>query len=408
MKKGTLELIKTKKLARRLNIPIYAAGGILQSLWMETERNAPSGDIGRFSNEDIAMAIYWDGEPDALINALLECGWLDAAPDDCGRLIVHDWPDHCEDRLHMNLARATKLFADGTVPKFSKLTSAERETVKAAFVEAYGPDVFERKPALQADESEQEGSCANKSAQKRTKAPYLNLNRYLNRYPGRIPRVRACVHARACEDDPSGESSPESVRPKDAECEYKIQDTELANDTRDPKSPPGDIDPLEWGKACALAHLIETTPGPDGPLNGANGVIRPKAIYYLLERCDTGFEMSGAQAMWTIEALCSRWSETKALTEIMADVRRYPHAPIPKPNGASGKPFSCIAKAFRLLNAKGQFDKAKATAERAAKSKNANKGDLRTFEERMRPYTHASGKKSSVEPQAKKTGHSEG
>jgi hypothetical protein len=43
---------------------------------------------------DIADGIGWDGDPDQLVNALVQSGWLDECS--CHRLRVHDWPEHAD------------------------------------------------------------------------------------------------------------------------------------------------------------------------------------------------------------------------------------------------------------------------------------------------------------------------
>jgi hypothetical protein len=94
MKIATIEKLKFKRLQRRLELPLWQAVGLLESLWKVTYRNAPAGDIGRLSNEDIAAAIEWKGDADELVAALVECRWLDE--DDIHRLLIHDWEEECE------------------------------------------------------------------------------------------------------------------------------------------------------------------------------------------------------------------------------------------------------------------------------------------------------------------------
>ncbi len=97
MKRTSLHHTKTKKLARRLSIPHYAAVGILESLWHLTARETPAGNIGKLSNEDIALWIDWSEDPDRLIDVLVACEWLDRDTD--ARLVVHDWMEHCDDAV---------------------------------------------------------------------------------------------------------------------------------------------------------------------------------------------------------------------------------------------------------------------------------------------------------------------
>jgi len=126
VKRGTPEHPKTKALARRLGVPWPMAVGTLELLWHFTARYAPAGDIGRFPDEAIAAAVGWpeNRDPAELVRALCDCGWLDPHPEH--RLMIHDWPDHCEDAVHVFLARRGLTFACGKPPKTSKLSKSER------------------------------------------------------------------------------------------------------------------------------------------------------------------------------------------------------------------------------------------------------------------------------------------
>ena len=73
MKLGATESIKFKKLKMRLKLPHWQAVGLLESIWMFTARNAPLGDIGRHSDEDIAAAIEWSGDPQEMVGAMIHC-----------------------------------------------------------------------------------------------------------------------------------------------------------------------------------------------------------------------------------------------------------------------------------------------------------------------------------------------
>ncbi len=106
MKLGATDSIKFKKLKMRLGLPHWQAVGLLESVWRFVERDAPLGDIGRHPDDDIAAAIEWTGDPSELIQALVECRWLDRSEDH--RLVVHDWADHMPTWLVGNLKRHGK------------------------------------------------------------------------------------------------------------------------------------------------------------------------------------------------------------------------------------------------------------------------------------------------------------
>lgn len=108
MKTLTPDSMKFKKLQRRLRVSKCLTVGTLELLWLATAKSAPDGGIGRFTNEEIAIECDWDGDPDELVTALLECGWLDQHAD-C-RLVVHDWADHAPNHVVNNLKRWGKSF----------------------------------------------------------------------------------------------------------------------------------------------------------------------------------------------------------------------------------------------------------------------------------------------------------
>lgn len=93
MKHQTTSLLKFKILHRRLGFrKVRETVGLLESLWMFCQHNAKRGDIGRFSDLELAIELEWDGDPEELIDALVESRWLDRCA--LNRLVVHDWEDH--------------------------------------------------------------------------------------------------------------------------------------------------------------------------------------------------------------------------------------------------------------------------------------------------------------------------
>lgn len=94
MKRGTPDHPKTRMLAARLNLKRYQAVGLLESLWHFAASYAKRGDIGKWSNSEIAAAIDWEGDPDELITALVASNFLDEC--DEFRLLVHDWKEHAD------------------------------------------------------------------------------------------------------------------------------------------------------------------------------------------------------------------------------------------------------------------------------------------------------------------------
>jgi hypothetical protein len=94
MKRGTPDHPKTRALAAKLDLKRWQVVGLLESLWHFTAGYAKRGDIGKWSNIEIASAIEWQGDADTLINSLLQCRWLDSS--EAFRLLVHDWQDHAD------------------------------------------------------------------------------------------------------------------------------------------------------------------------------------------------------------------------------------------------------------------------------------------------------------------------
>lgn len=95
MKQGALGHPKMRRLARSLGLPRLHAAGMVEALFHFTNEYAYRGDVGRFSDDEIADVLEWGGDPAALTTALLEAGWADYHP--IHRLVIHDWPDHAPD-----------------------------------------------------------------------------------------------------------------------------------------------------------------------------------------------------------------------------------------------------------------------------------------------------------------------
>jgi hypothetical protein len=138
-KRGTHDHPKTKGLARILQIPRAQAYGMLCLLWEFAADRCPQGDIGKYTDEEIAEELLWPEDRDckSLIDALVEKKWVDrdipVANGCSGRLVIHDWAEHCEDSVHMALARAGKYFANGVMPKLSRLSDKEKSRISGLY-----------------------------------------------------------------------------------------------------------------------------------------------------------------------------------------------------------------------------------------------------------------------------------
>ncbi len=103
MKHNTINLVKFKTLSRLLGMRMYETVGVLESLWIFTLHNARDGNLSRFSALELAAWIDFDGDPDALIEALVQTGWLDRS--EAGELWIHDWQEHAPNWLKGVAAR---------------------------------------------------------------------------------------------------------------------------------------------------------------------------------------------------------------------------------------------------------------------------------------------------------------
>lgn len=103
MKRETLRHPKTLDLAARLGLDRPAALGTLMLLWDFAAEYAIQGDIGKWPNAVISSACDYRADPDSFVEALIHAKWLDI--NTTHRLIVHDWPDHCERWVKLKMGK---------------------------------------------------------------------------------------------------------------------------------------------------------------------------------------------------------------------------------------------------------------------------------------------------------------
>ena len=120
---------KTKKLARLLGVSLPAAVGHLHYLWWWALDFAPSGTLEKFDEYDIADAVHWDGEPEKLVDALTDVGYLDR--DGNGVLRIHDWGEYAgkllEKRAKDRARKRAAAEAAGVPQDFHRNESGENE-----------------------------------------------------------------------------------------------------------------------------------------------------------------------------------------------------------------------------------------------------------------------------------------
>lgn len=107
---------KFMMLKATLGLSRFQALGLLESIWHFTGRFTPQGNIGKYSNSQIAAWIEWGGNNKEMINALVSSGWIDI--DEKYRLVIHDWANHADDATRLTLKRKNLKFIDG-VPTVS-------------------------------------------------------------------------------------------------------------------------------------------------------------------------------------------------------------------------------------------------------------------------------------------------
>src|SRR5688500_9468929 len=105
MKREAFRHPKTFDLAARLGIANAYAYAHVAYLFNAAADIAPQGNIGKWPDGVIARSGEWTGDPATFVESLVASGWLDQHPDHAVRLLIHDWPDHCERFVKAKLAR---------------------------------------------------------------------------------------------------------------------------------------------------------------------------------------------------------------------------------------------------------------------------------------------------------------
>lgn len=107
MKKGTSRHPKTKKFARLLGVSRHEAIGILNDLWEWAGDYATDGAIGIHEDCDIADGVEYSGDPEKLIQCLINSGWVDLV-ENGSRFVIHDWIENCDQWVKKRLSRLNK------------------------------------------------------------------------------------------------------------------------------------------------------------------------------------------------------------------------------------------------------------------------------------------------------------
>ena len=183
---------KLKRLKRRLQIPHYAAVGILESLWHMASTQAQRGDIGKWSDEDIAAQLEWEGDETTLIEALVGCGWLDEHPEH--RLVVHDWHAHADTTVRRSPQVRDHGFVTFEAGSGSKDDNSHASHESVACASQVNDLRFTRQP-----EPEPEPEPEPASARARQADLEADFSEWYGRYPNKVGKgaaVRAYQGAR--------------------------------------------------------------------------------------------------------------------------------------------------------------------------------------------------------------------
>lgn len=150
MKRGAPEDTKMFWLAEYLGVPQVLAVGIMECLWQWTANHAPTGLLTaeavpvvfeRLKGHQLEYAFGIDAR--SLVHSLKRAGWLDPPPGisrdewsskSDAASVIHGWYRHCEDSVHIKLARAIECFASGERPRMHRLSKDERERIEASYV----------------------------------------------------------------------------------------------------------------------------------------------------------------------------------------------------------------------------------------------------------------------------------
>jgi hypothetical protein len=94
---------KTLRLARALGRDVPTVIGHLHLLWWWALDYAPSGSLAEVSNEEVAAACQYRGDPGRLAGALTAAGFLEE-----GRRL-HDWEEYTGRLLARRLANTERM-----------------------------------------------------------------------------------------------------------------------------------------------------------------------------------------------------------------------------------------------------------------------------------------------------------
>jgi len=107
---GAYENKKTRRLARALKMPPWAALGLMEAVWAWARKSARTGRIEADQWEDLADYLQWQQPSDELRDLLIGAQFIDEMG---GWDFIHDWHQHADDNLRRQLEYHQEKFANG-------------------------------------------------------------------------------------------------------------------------------------------------------------------------------------------------------------------------------------------------------------------------------------------------------
>lgn len=127
---------KTRKLARLLGVSRVAVVGHLHYLWWWAMDYADDGDLGRFTDVDIAVGCEWEGDAGEFVAALIEAGFVDADRH------IHDWHEYAGKLVTRRRANAARMREARAKDPGARATHVQRTfAARAERTELNGPEL---------------------------------------------------------------------------------------------------------------------------------------------------------------------------------------------------------------------------------------------------------------------------
>ncbi len=102
-------------------------------LWHWTAKFSPQGDIGKWTDFEIARAAGWELEPDEFVSGLVQTNLAEIRTEH--RLVIHDWHDHADDSCKKWLERHGLAFVSLPVQILSENVRKNPDTTPSTRVQ---------------------------------------------------------------------------------------------------------------------------------------------------------------------------------------------------------------------------------------------------------------------------------